>query len=106
MEQRKLPAILLKSILVNDTVQSVYVSIEDITEIYKARLKLVELKEKAEESDRLKSMFLANMSHEIRTPMNGIVGFAELLKEPNISEEKETLHRNYKLKCLPSTRLD
>ncbi|MBR8536597.1 PAS domain S-box protein [Carboxylicivirga sediminis] len=37
-------------------------------------------KEKAEESDRLKSAFLANMSHEIRTPMNGIIGFAELLK--------------------------
>ena len=36
----------LNPILVNDTVQSVYVSIEDITEIYKARLKLVELKEK------------------------------------------------------------
>ncbi|MFW6203062.1 MAG: sensor histidine kinase, partial [Marinilabilia sp.] len=44
-------------------------------------------KEKAEESDRLKSAFLANMSHEIRTPMNGILGFAELLKSPRLSEE-------------------
>jgi len=42
----------------------------------------------AEESDRLKSAFLANMSHEIRTPMNGVLGFAELLKRKNISEEK------------------
>jgi len=41
--------------------------------------KLREAKNKAEESDRLKSAFLANMSHEIRTPMNGIVGFADLL---------------------------
>jgi len=39
-------------------------------------------KEKAEESDLLKSAFLANMSHEIRTPMNGILGFVELLKGP------------------------
>jgi signal transduction histidine kinase len=37
-------------------------------------------KERAEESDRLKSAFLANISHEIRTPMNGILGFADLLK--------------------------
>lgn len=42
-------------------------------------------KEKAQESDRLKSAFLANMSHEIRTPMNGILGFSELLKEPGLS---------------------
>ncbi len=43
---------------------------------------------KAEESDRLKSAFLANMSHEIRTPMNGILGFASLLKEPNLQGEE------------------
>jgi len=46
-------------------------------------------KERAEESDRLKSAFLANMSHEIRTPMNGILGFAGLLKEPGLSGDKQ-----------------
>ncbi|MDZ7738294.1 MAG: response regulator [Bacteroidales bacterium] len=45
---------------------------------------LIVAKEKAEESDRLKSAFLANMSHEIRTPMNGILGFAELLSDPDL----------------------
>ena len=47
-------------------------------------------KEKAEESDRLKSSFLANMSHEIRTPMNAIIGFSNLLTNESIEDnEKE-----------------
>jgi len=50
---------------------------------------LVAAKEKAEESERLKSAFLANMSHEIRTPMNGILGFAGLLKEPKLTGDEQ-----------------
>ncbi|MCX6307726.1 MAG: PAS domain-containing sensor histidine kinase [Bacteroidia bacterium] len=61
----------------------------DFTERKKIEKDLIIAKEKAEESDRLKSAFLANMSHEIRTPMNGILGFAELLKEPSLSGEKQ-----------------
>ena len=61
----------------------------DITEKYQTVQELIQAKEHAEESDRLKSAFLANMSHEIRTPMNGILGFSELLKEPGLSGEQQ-----------------
>jgi PAS domain S-box-containing protein len=53
---------------------------------------LLSAKEKAEESDRLKSAFLANMSHEIRTPMNGILGFLDLLKEIDLSTEEKNMY--------------
>ncbi len=62
---------------------------EDITEQKRLWSELVAAKEKAEESDRLKTAFLANMSHEIRTPMNGILGFSELLKDPLLSGSKK-----------------
>jgi signal transduction histidine kinase/CheY-like chemotaxis protein len=55
----------------------------------KRAVELIIAKDKAEESDKLKSAFLANMSHEIRTPMNGILGFADLLKEPGLSGEEQ-----------------
>jgi PAS domain S-box-containing protein len=60
---------------------------EDITESKKMLEQLLEAKEKAEESNRLKTAFLANISHEIRTPMNGIMGFAEILKDPGLSRK-------------------
>jgi signal transduction histidine kinase len=65
-------------------------SFRDITERKKAEAELIAAKEKAEESDRLKTAFLHNVSHEIRTPMNAILGFSTLLNEPGISDEDRT----------------
>ncbi len=67
----------------------------DVSYIKKYEQELLELndeltlaKDKAEESDRLKSAFLANMSHEIRTPMNAILGFANVLGRSDLSDDK------------------
>ncbi|MDZ7739522.1 MAG: PAS domain S-box protein [Bacteroidales bacterium] len=62
---------------------------ENITEKKQMIEDLVQAKEKAEESDRLKSAFLANMSHEIRTPLNGILGFVEFLNDPEVAPEEK-----------------
>lgn len=63
--------------------------IHDITQRVEHANELVEAKQRAEESDRMKSVFLANMSHEIRTPLNAIVGFSEIIAMTENREEKE-----------------
>ena len=60
----------------------------DITERKRSEEALSRAKEKAEESDQLKTAFLNNLSHEIRTPLNAIVGFSEFLNEPGITREQ------------------
>ena len=68
-----------------------FVSVKiDITEQKKILQELIDAKQKAEESDRLKSTFLATITHELRTPMNGILGFSELLKDTELPPEEST----------------
>lgn len=63
--------------------------IHDISVQKETEQKLIHAKEKAEQADKLKSAFVANMSHEIRTPMNSIIGFSELLDDPELTEDEK-----------------
>ena len=66
-----------------------YIAIkEDISSRKQMEADLIVAKEKAEENDRLKSAFLANMSHEIRTPLNSIIGFSEILSDPEFESDQ------------------
>ena len=66
-------------------------TVEDFTERNRTEFELIKAKEKAEESDRLKTAFLQNMSHEIRSPMNAIMGFSSILK--NYVNQKDKLEK-------------
>lgn len=72
----------------NDEVQFFLEMVEDVTSRKMAEAELIAAKEKAEESDRLKTAFLHNISHEIRTPMNAILGFSSLLSEAETTESE------------------
>lgn len=67
----------------------------DITERQQINEQYLAAKEKAEESDRLKTAFLANMSHEIRTPMNSIVGFSNLIANGGLSDDEQLEYVQY-----------
>lgn len=71
-----------------EVVSHYMITLEDITVKKQMLEELVLAKEKAEESDRLKTAFLHNISHEIRTPMNAILGFSEFLADSELPEEK------------------
>jgi PAS domain S-box-containing protein len=75
-------------------IPSAQVIFNDISERKKMEAEIIRAKEKAEDSDRLKTAFLENLSHEIRTPLNGIIGFASLLKIRGISEEEKINYIN------------
>ena len=80
---------IIKPVIVDNKIISFIQIGQDITDIIKKNEELKSAKNKAEQSDKLKSAFLANMSHEIRTPINSILGFSHLLKYDDISDEEK-----------------
>ena len=81
-----------KQVLVGGKVLGIQSNIRDITDNVRLDQELLIAKEKAEAGDRLKSAFLNNISHEVRTPLNGILGFGELITEPDLSDENKALY--------------
>ena len=72
---------------INNEINGYIGTITDISEIKRFEIDLLNAKEKAEESDSLKTAFLHNISHEVRTPMNAIIGFSDLIIDPDLTPE-------------------
>ncbi|MBI9069669.1 MAG: PAS domain S-box protein [Salinivirgaceae bacterium] len=70
-------------------------TIQDITKLKEVEAELIKAKERAEESDSLKTGFLTNMSHEIRTPLNAVLGFSQLLLKNNLSDAEKKKFSEY-----------
>ncbi len=96
---RVLYAARIKNYIVNKELNDANRSLKQARDNLDAKVKkrtkeLHNAKEKAEESDRLKSVFLANISHEIRTPMNSIIGFSKLLRKGDLLQDKREEYVN------------
>jgi len=87
-EKRYLQTNYVPKIDLDNKITGIYVLGIDITDKKNYELELIKAKDKAEESDRLKSSFLQNMSHEVRTPLNAIAGFSQLIANQNVNPEK------------------
>ncbi len=74
--------------------KNILLAINDITDKQKLIEELIIAKEKAEESNQLKTAFLANMSHEIRTPLNGILGFSGMIAEDELSKDERQKYQD------------
>ena len=79
----------VSSIIDDQNVTYLLLNSYDISEKKKIEEENIELKKKLEDANSIKSVFLSNISHELRTPLNSIVGFSELLLEPNQRDQKE-----------------
>jgi len=77
-------------IIENDSNKPLFIEgvARDISELRQANQEMIEAKELAEESLKIKEQFLANMSHEIRTPLNGIIGMIHLLDQPGMDGDQ------------------
>jgi PAS domain S-box-containing protein len=95
---KKIPTELNSNKISFDGKEAILTVARDITERKEYEKELIEAKNKAEESNRLKSSFLANLSHEIRTPLNVILGFTDLLdqEEPVDAKKKKDFLQNIK----------
>jgi signal transduction histidine kinase len=79
-------------IFVQNNIVGVWANLHNLTDLWNTKNDLIIAKEKAEESDKLKSAFLQNISHEVRTPLNSIVGFSQLITKKNQTPEKVQLY--------------
>lgn len=73
----------------DEAVTSYFGLAQDVTQFIETQNRMLEEKEKAQISDKLKTAFLHNISHEIRTPLNAIVGFSQLLQKSDNDDEKK-----------------
>ncbi len=96
-EQRLLSIWKIPKVGADGAIEYVVCSAEDVTDIHNAQKETLIAKEKAEESNRLKTAFLASMNHELRTPLNHIMGFSQILDSTSdMGEVKECATHIYK----------